>query len=298
MTPPASAPHHAQAGTAFEVSIERRPDPDCGQVSEADAQWPQRLRRIVRAALTSWGHPDLADTAQLLLTELATNALRHAHGPDIGVRVRLRDNCCLIEVNDGSPSTPVPRCAGPDDENGRGLLLVESLAVAWGVSGDGTTTWCTIPLTEGTVEMQPAAVTAPVLCEIPLDLPADPSAAGLARIEARPLLTVLGWPGNQLLAIDVLSVLVDNAVQHGLARAKTGQRIGARLSVTETRELLVDVTDRVPQFPDFDEAVAGAARRGLWKIAQQGASLSWFIAGPAFDAKTVRAVLQPTPADW
>ncbi|MER6074655.1 ATP-binding protein [Streptomyces sp. NPDC001817] len=266
-------------------------------MSEADAAWPQRLRRVVRASLTYWGRPDLVETAELLLTELVTNALRHARSRYIGVRVYLQGDHCVIEVNDGSPIVPVPRCAGPDDESGRGLLLVESLAEAWGVSEDGTTTWCKLPLTEGPPDMQPAAVTAPVLREIPMDLPADPSAAGLARIQARTLLTVLNWPGNQHLAIDVLHVLVDNAVQHALTPGKTGQHFGARLSVTEAHELLIDVQDPNPTFPEFDKAITGELLgRGLWDVARQGVTLTWFVR-PEFDGKTVRAALHSGPVD-
>ncbi|MFB7576368.1 ATP-binding protein [Streptomyces sp. NPDC056165] len=154
-----------EARTAFELSIERRPDPDSGGLSKADAAWPKRLRRIVRASLTHWGRPDLVETAELLLTELATNALRHASGSDIDVRTYLQGDHLVIEVNDGSPLCPVPRYAGPDDESGRGLFLVERLAEAWGVSEDGTTTWCTLPLSKGPSEMESAAVTAPVLHE-------------------------------------------------------------------------------------------------------------------------------------
>ncbi|WP_432043290.1 ATP-binding protein [Streptomyces cadmiisoli] len=277
------------------MSIERRPDADSGDLSEADAAWPQRLRRIVRAGLTYWGRPDLIETAELLLTELATNALRHGSGPDIGVRVHLEDDRCVIEVNDGSPIRPELRHVSPTDEGGRGLLLVESLAAEWGVSPDGTTTWCTLPLTKGPEEMQPAAVTAPVVREIPMELPADPSAPGLARIKARTLLTVAAWPGNQHHAIDVLYQLVDNAVQHALVPGKPDQTFGACLSITEARELLVDVTDPLPQFPDFDQAVAGDFGRGLWDIARQGAVVSWFVVGQDYNAKTVRAVLRPGP---
>ncbi|MFV5994997.1 ATP-binding protein [Streptomyces sp. NPDC056231] len=283
---------HTGARPALAMSIERRPDPDGGGLSEADAAWPQRLRRIVRASLTHWGRPNLIETAELLLTELATNALRHACGPDVGVRIYLQDDYLVIEVNDGSPLHPVPRCAGPDDETGRGLLLVESLAEAWGVSGDGTTTWCTLPLTKGPSDMQPAAVTAPVLREIPLDLPTDPSAAGLARIQARTLLTVLSWPGNQHLAIDVLHVLIDNAMQHALTPGRNGQQFGACLSITEAHELLIDVTDPTPMFPEFGKAIAGELGRGLWDITRQGAALTWFVS-PKFDGKTVRAALRP-----
>ena len=108
---------------------------------------------------------------------------------------------------------------------------------------------------------------------------------------------MLSWPGNQHLAIDVLHVLIDNAVQHALSAERIGQTFGARLSVTEAHELLVDVTDPVPEFPDFEKALAGELGCGLWEIARQGAALSWFVVGTDFDAKTVRAVLRPGPVD-
>ncbi|MFC9931696.1 ATP-binding protein [Streptomyces sp. NPDC127190] len=298
MTPVFQAQHDG-IRAALEVSIERHPGQDSltGDLSEADAAWPKRLRRIVRASLTYWRRPDLIETAELLLSELATNALRHGHGHDITVRVFFHDGCCVIEVNDGSSARPALRRASPTDEGGRGLILVDALAESWGVSDDGATTWCTLPLNKGSEEMQPVAVTAPVLREIPLDLPADPSATGLARIQARTLLTVLSWPGNQHLAIDVLHVLLDNAVRHALPVAKTVQTFGVRLSVTEAHELLVDVTDPVPAFPNFDKAVAGEVGRGLWEAVRQGAELSWFVVGSDYGAKTVRAVLRPGRVD-
>ncbi|MFD4953425.1 ATP-binding protein [Streptomyces sp. NPDC058451] len=282
--------------TALDLSIKRHPDPDTDGLSEADAAWPQRLRRIVRAGLTHWCRPDLVETAELLLTELATNALRHARGLDIGVRVYLQGDHCVIEVNDGSPLPPVPRCAGPDDENGRGLLLVESLAEAWGVSEDGTTTWCTLPLSKGPSEMESAAVTAPVLREMPLEIPADSSAVTIARISGRSMLTVLNWPGNVHAAIDVLHCLVDNAMEYGLTPGKAGQSLDARLCVTEAHELLIDVTDPNPKFPNFHEAVEGAEGRGLWNARQLGARLSWFVASN-FQGKTVRATMNPGRVD-
>ncbi|MFI7415346.1 ATP-binding protein [Streptomyces sp. NPDC049627] len=287
---------HTGALRALEVSIERRPDPDSAALSAADAAWPRRLRRIARASLSHWGRADLIETVDLLLTELATNALRHGSGLDVGVRISMQDDHLKIEVNDGSSALPELRNAEHDDEGGRGLFLVDALAKDWGVSLDGTTTWCTLPLTKGPEEMQPAAATAPVLREIPMELPGDRSAPGLARIQARTLLTVTAWPGNQHHAIDVLHALVDNAVKHALIPGEVNQRFGACLSITEADELIIDVTDPVPLFPEFDQAVAGESGRGLWEIARKGADLSWFVVGAEFDAKTVRAVLRPAGA--
>ncbi|WP_019982765.1 MULTISPECIES: ATP-binding protein [unclassified Streptomyces] len=278
--------------TGHEVSFQRDPASAPGRLTAAEAVWPRRIRRIVRAALNHWGRSHLAETAELLTTELVTNALQHASGPDVGFRIYIRDDRLVIEARDGSTARPELRAASPDDESGRGLLLVDAMAAAWGVSEDGTTTWCTLPLTEGTPEMEPAATTAPVLRELPLKLPADSSAVNLARLQARTLLTVLNWPGNQPAAIDVIHTLVDNAVQHGLTPGKAGQRLSGTLSVTEAHELLIDVMDPNPTFPEFDKAVAGELGRGLWAIGQLGATLSWFVM-PEFDGKTVRATMRP-----
>ncbi|MEU8531092.1 ATP-binding protein [Streptomyces sp. NPDC048629] len=283
---------HEGPWPALEVSIERRPDPGSDALSEADAVWPGRLRRIIRAALCRWGRPDLVDVAELLVTELATNSLCHADGPTIGVRMYFRGADCVIEVTDGSPSRPLPRPAGPDDENGRGLLLVDELADSWGVSDHGTT-WCTLSLTQGTPEMEPAALTAPVLRTMPLELPATSGASMSARISARELLTRVQWPGNVHAAVGVLNALVENAVEHGLTAGATGQRLGACLRVTEAQDLLIEVTDPNPTFPNFDQAVAGEEEgRGLWRAKQHGAQLVWFVDSDAA-SKTVRATLRP-----
>ncbi|MEU7322698.1 ATP-binding protein [Streptomyces griseoviridis] len=278
---------------SLDVSIERRPDPNHDGLSRADAVWPKRLRRILRARLTHWGRPDLIEAAELLLTELTTNALHHGRGPVIGVRVYVDADHLRIKVNDGDSSCgPVLHRGRLSDETGRGLYLVDAVASAWGVSEDRTETWCTLPLAGGPPAIRPAAVTALVRREVPLVLPADRSAAAVARIQARTLLTALAWPGDRHYAVDVLHALVDNAVQHALTET-AGQRFSARLSVTEANELLIDVTDPVPGFPDFDKAVAGERGRDLWRMVRQGAALSWFVVGPGFSAKTVRAVLRP-----
>lgn len=141
---------------AIDVSIERHPDPLSGGMSHEDAAVPQRLRRILRASLNHWGRSDLADTAELVLTELVTNALVHTTGPGIRVRVSAQGAHLRIEVNDFSPGGRLPRPAEPYAEHGRGLLIVDALAEKWGVSDDRTNVWCTLPLTEGTSQMPPA----------------------------------------------------------------------------------------------------------------------------------------------
>ncbi|MFI6205719.1 ATP-binding protein [Streptomyces sp. NPDC051041] len=96
-------------------------------------------RRRVRDHLAAWGHDPRDRTlehAVLLVSELATNAVRHGSSARAGFEVAvtaLADGSCLVEVSDGSRSEPRPGRAAEDEETGRGLHLVEHLATAWGV---------------------------------------------------------------------------------------------------------------------------------------------------------------------
>ncbi|MFD7975279.1 ATP-binding protein [Streptomyces sp. NPDC059071] len=265
-------------------------------MSEEDRAVPQRLRRIIRASLNEWRRPDLAEDAELLLTELVTNAFRYADAPTVDVRVYRQGALLQIEVNDHSPHGRVPRPAGLYDDHGRGLFLVDALAHSWGVSDDRTTTWCTLPLAERPLEIAPVA-TAPVRHETALRLPADPSALTLAGIQGRTHLTLLNWSGNQHAAVSVLHVLVHNALQHGITPGP-GQAIAVWLRVTQARELLIDVEDPNPEFPDFDKAVAGELGRGLWGARRLGAAITWMPNAPGDTVgKIVRAVMQPGEVD-
>lgn len=88
-------------------------------------------RRFVRATLDGWGHGDLVETATLLVSELVTNAVLHARSaPEVVVRVRAA--LVRVEVVDGSERLPVPKGYATDSATGRGLLLVDRLAAAWG----------------------------------------------------------------------------------------------------------------------------------------------------------------------
>lgn len=95
-----------------------------------------RARSFVAATLTAWSLERLCDTAVLLTSELATNALLHAHTP-FRVAVVL-DADLTVEVTDGSVDMPfvepdglAPRRGLPEDR-GRGLLIVSSLSDRWG----------------------------------------------------------------------------------------------------------------------------------------------------------------------
>ncbi|MGW5732895.1 MULTISPECIES: ATP-binding protein [Streptomyces] len=144
----------------------------------------------------------------------------------------------------------------------------------------------------------PAAVTAPILRELQIALPdhTNVNLLALVRITGRTSLTMLCWRGNQVLGVQVLQNLVDNAVKHALAPGQSGADLSAFFRVTEAHELIVDVIDPNPTFPEFDRAAAEESERGLGLVQKAGGALSWFLT-PQADAKIVRAVLPPGPED-
>ncbi|MFJ6573698.1 ATP-binding protein [Streptomyces sp. NPDC091292] len=124
------------------VSIERGYVTGTPGVPSSTAIRVGHLRRIGVGKLTSWGLSDLVDDAELLISELVTNGIRHGTGPEVVFRLVIGEEFLVLEVHDGSPQLPRVRTAGPGEENGRGMFLVDALATSWGVSADGTTTWC------------------------------------------------------------------------------------------------------------------------------------------------------------
>ncbi len=89
-------------------------------------------RRLIRRALDRWGLEDLSDSVELLVSEIVTNAVRYAGRP-ITLRL-LRTDVLRCEVGDDAPQLPRLRHAGIQDENGRGLFLVQRLAQRWGAT--------------------------------------------------------------------------------------------------------------------------------------------------------------------
>jgi anti-sigma regulatory factor (Ser/Thr protein kinase) len=92
-------------------------------------------RLHAKQIILEWGMPALADTAELLVSELITNAIRASRrlaSPVVRLALASDRNCLVIRVWDGADQMPVRRDAGPDSESGRGLLLVESLSADWG----------------------------------------------------------------------------------------------------------------------------------------------------------------------
>ncbi|MFJ6833460.1 SpoIIE family protein phosphatase [Streptomyces sp. NPDC091209] len=106
-----------------------------------------RARAVVREQLHVWGLSALADNAELMVGELVTNAVRHAHSRRIELRL-VRGDTLLCEVDDDDHTLPMLVSAGPGDEFGRGLRLVSALSREWGASrtGAGKTVWFELTL--------------------------------------------------------------------------------------------------------------------------------------------------------
>ncbi|WP_328421407.1 SpoIIE family protein phosphatase [Streptomyces sp. NBC_00443] len=92
-----------------------------------------RARAVVREQLHDWGLSRLADSAELLVSELVTNAVRHSHSRPVDLRL-VRGETLLCEVDDDDHDLPTLLNAGPDDETGRGLRVVSVLAREWGTT--------------------------------------------------------------------------------------------------------------------------------------------------------------------
>ncbi|MFK0229769.1 ATP-binding protein [Streptomyces sp. NPDC090303] len=101
------------------------------------------MRRILRMFLTRWDLDGLADPAALALTELVANVVRHVPGRRCHMLILREPEGLRVEVADGVPGSLVAKAAGPLEEHGRGLMLVEAVTDRWGVveRPDGKTVW-------------------------------------------------------------------------------------------------------------------------------------------------------------
>ena len=119
----------------------------------------QLARRLAVRRMEEWGHPPASDascTVALVVGELAANAVQHGRVPgrDFGLRLALDAAAGLvhIEVADAASAKRPPTAAPssyPEGESGRGLLLVDALAVRWGSAprrSVGKTVWAVVPI--------------------------------------------------------------------------------------------------------------------------------------------------------
>jgi len=110
---------------------------------------PARARELVGQACKRWGLSGLADVAQLIISELVTNAIRHTRS-DLEVTVALSDQYLHLLVRDRDPRIPrIFTSDSPDPDHSRGMKLVDGLASAWGTTlrPYGKSVWATLNVT-------------------------------------------------------------------------------------------------------------------------------------------------------
>lgn len=121
----------AGAGDQAQASQLRR------RLGKADLRAVPEVRRALRELLRQWGRPGRSEIAELLTSELVTNALIHTDH-DAVLTATVGPTGLRVEVRDFVARRPRLRVPNADDgTHGRGLVLVQSLADAWGVRAHG-----------------------------------------------------------------------------------------------------------------------------------------------------------------
>ncbi|MGW6908222.1 ATP-binding protein [Streptomyces sp. NPDC054940] len=94
----------------------------------------RHIRTIARSLLDEWGMRDLTDAVELGVTELVANVVRHVPDRRCEVLMQRQTRGVRVEVADGFGQLPAfPEQSGPDDEGGRGLVLLDAVSDKWGV---------------------------------------------------------------------------------------------------------------------------------------------------------------------
>jgi anti-sigma regulatory factor (Ser/Thr protein kinase) len=160
--------------------------------AELISAWQARC--LIREPLQRWGLSELMPTTELLVSELVTNAIRHATG-EVTLRIVL-EGSLVCEVLDGSAALPRLRHAGRDEECGRGLEVVSQLAQRWGArrTPQGKIVWCEQalpsapagPPPEETAANTSGEMTANTSGEMTAEAPAETTAQPPAETTAQP----------------------------------------------------------------------------------------------------------------
>jgi serine/threonine-protein kinase RsbW len=258
----------------------------------------RQTRRITAAHLRLWNVSEAtAENVVLAVSELVTNAIRHGQGA-VNLKVLHTAHEVRVEVTDGNSRPATLATAQPDDTSGRGLFLVAAVADRWGVSDDGTTTWCSLAARmssstdaastsspEDHADADEGAVLPSLRTEVDpafrwsVAILAGADVGSLARERVRSALMGGRWQGNLDTAARLASELVVNAFHHG--ETFPDGTITLRLIVdADTRELLIEVEDAFLDFPGFADVAkrSGAVKgkpTGLWWVAHSKGRLSW-----------------------
>jgi anti-sigma regulatory factor (Ser/Thr protein kinase) len=141
----ASVSVHSGREAGFAHADDRRSGPRHQIDLDSGAQSPSRARAATADLVTELHLELIGDDLALVVSELVTNAVRHAE-PPVSLEIQADDDRVTVAVADGSPGRPVAREAAEDAEGGRGMALVDLLAAETGVrpSPPGKTVWASL----------------------------------------------------------------------------------------------------------------------------------------------------------
>ena len=113
---------------------------------------PACARGHARSVALEWGLAGLADAAELLASELVTNAYRASRRlsngavPVVWLRLASDRTSLVIHVWDANPEMPARQEPGPGDESGRGLMIIDAVSARWGAcqTHNGKIVWAQI----------------------------------------------------------------------------------------------------------------------------------------------------------
>jgi anti-sigma regulatory factor (Ser/Thr protein kinase) len=120
----------------------------------AESRSVRLARHAAHVVLDAWRLAHVEETAVLIVSELVTNAVRHATETEvIEVDLHATRTCLRIEIQDTDRRWPQPRVPGGFEESGFGFVLVDALAATWGVreTKTGKAVWAELDARTGGV---------------------------------------------------------------------------------------------------------------------------------------------------
>jgi two-component sensor histidine kinase len=115
----------------------------------AESHSVRLARHAAHVVLDAWRLAHVEETAVLIVSELVTNAVRHAAGTDvIEVDLHATRTWLRIEIQDTDRRWPRPRIPDGFEESGFGFVLVDALAAKWGVreTAEGKAVWAELDI--------------------------------------------------------------------------------------------------------------------------------------------------------
>ena len=118
-------------------------------------------RHAAHVVLSAWQLDYMKETAVLIVSELVTNAVRHARETDlVEVDLHVTRSCLRIEIQDSDRHWPQPRIPDGFEESGFGFVLVDALAAKWGVreTTTGKAVWAELDIQRDGVSPGPFGI--------------------------------------------------------------------------------------------------------------------------------------------